>query len=124
VLATLDTTTALADTDQDALDALLDGLEPADENLAELFAELHSEPEEPQEEDDPGIDLSPEVLEHQDYIVLVFDNENDWQVAAQLLDIREVAELDPKTKGTTKKTNRGMGRVIPAKRLLDKFRRE
>lgn len=71
---------------------------------------------------EPGeLTIGPELLERHDYLVFYFDNEFDWKVATERLGV-----------GTTlggqvgKKTiqNKGIGRVLSGKRLLELLVRE
>jgi hypothetical protein len=65
--------------------------------------------------DIPELEISAELHERQDYLVIVFDNEFDWRVACDKLRVAAVAGAGNET-STMKQ--RGLGRVIPAARLL------
>lgn len=57
--------------------------------------------------------------EHHDYIVFLFDNVNDWVNAVSKLGIgKSPVSLSPKTKKI------GLGRVIPATKLIDLLNKE
>jgi len=60
--------------------------------------------------------IGPELLERHDYLVFYFDNEFDWQVACEKLEVS-------KTLGgqVGKKTiqSKGLGRVLDGTRLLE-----
>ena len=62
----------------------------------------------------PEYELSKEILEEHNYVVFTFDNSLDWNVAQDLLDIREVA----KPNYTDTYVQKGLGRVKDGKKLL------
>ena len=62
----------------------------------------------------PEYEISSEILEEHQYVVFTFDNSLDWNVAQDLLNIREVA----KPNYTDTYVQRGLGRVKSGKNLL------
>ena len=64
---------------------------------------------------DPEYEIGAELLERHDYLVFYFDNEFDWQVACEKLEVKKVYS-DQIGKRTIK--NKGLGRVIDGKKLL------
>lgn len=62
------------------------------------------------------LEISPELFERQDYLVIYFDNKFDWNVAHEKLGIKKVkcSEVKGKTLVQT-----GLSRVIPAERFLE-----
>lgn len=66
-------------------------------------------------EPEAELSISPELFERADYLVFAFDNELDWQVAVEALQVPQV--LSGKVGRSTFK-HRGLGRVLPAAKLL------
>lgn len=64
----------------------------------------------------PELEISPELHERQDYLLIAFDNEFDWNVACEKLNVHSVlcGKVGHKTIETA-----GVGRVIPARVLLE-----
>tara|TARA_R100000353_G_scaffold28089_2_gene23614 strand:+ start:736 stop:1341 length:606 start_codon:yes stop_codon:yes gene_type:complete len=62
----------------------------------------------------PEIEITEEILEEHNYIVFTFDNQLDWQVAKDLLNIKTVA----KAGYTDTYIQKGVGRVKKGKDLL------
>ena len=60
--------------------------------------------------------ISPELFERHDYLVFIFDNELDFQVAAQKFGLQSVKS---KKLGSSTIVHRGKGRVIEGKKLLE-----
>jgi hypothetical protein len=118
VLATLDPIGAMARSDSQKLDELLRQVKtesiPIQEMLAKVAEEagLYSGKVRGEEGE---YDISPELHERQDYLVLYFDNEFDWQVACQALEVRTV-ECPPVGSKTVKQ--RGLGRVVSGRKFL------
>lgn len=82
------------------------------EQLADMFADNNSEPAAPKK---PKMEISAELHERQDYLVITFDNEFDWLVACERLGIKTVESAQIET-STIKKT--GIGRVITSQKFL------
>lgn len=61
-------------------------------------------------------EITPELLERRDYIVIIFDSELDWNAACDLLKIGTVLDL-PNMGGRTI-PKKGTGRVITAQKFL------
>ena len=68
------------------------------------------------EEIEGEIEFSEELLLEHNYIVLYFDNEMDWQVACDKMDIKKV-----KNSQYSKRQTIGVGRVINGKKIIDKL---
>lgn len=62
------------------------------------------------------LQIGPELLERHDYLVFYFDNEFDWKVATERLGVGKVigGQVGKKTL-----TNKGLGRVLSGKVLLE-----
>ena len=71
-----------------------------------------------EEKIEPEYEISPELFERHDYIVFYFDNEFDWQVASERLELKKVKTAEIKQKSIEQK---GVGRLLPAKDLLKLF---
>jgi hypothetical protein len=117
-------TAELAEWDDDVLAATLHGLVTDDAALLdaagfdedELAAMVGLDDDgEGGENSKPKMVISPELHERQDYIVIVFDNDFDWMVATDRLNIK-TAEASKVETSTIKKT--GVGRVITSQEFL------
>jgi len=119
ILATFDPLTELADEDKKKRKALLRELRELKGQSLEfqmLLAGWDTAPEtESNGTDKPELEISAELHERQDYLVIVFDNEFDWKVACDKLGITTVE--GQKTETSTLE-RRGIGRVVQASRLL------
>lgn len=96
--------------DQDELDELMAGLDPEgrrDETEIALGESL--------KDVEPELRISPELHERQDYIVVLFDNQFDWQVACDRLGIERVR---CRKNGKSTIEQKGLGRVIRAQQLF------
>jgi len=71
-----------------------------------------------EEKIDPELEISPELFERHDYIVFYFENEFDWQVASEKFDLKQMKTAPIKQKSVEQK---GVGRLLPAKELLNLF---
>tara|TARA_R100000808_G_scaffold24903_2_gene59202 strand:- start:4777 stop:5397 length:621 start_codon:yes stop_codon:yes gene_type:complete len=67
------------------------------------------------DEDEPELEISPELFERHDYVLFYFDNEFDWNVISELFDLNAVYDPNKSKKMRTK----GLGRVIKGKKLLE-----
>lgn len=72
---------------------------------------------EEEEEKEPELEFTPELLEEHNYIVLYFDNQLDWQVAKEKFNIKAVHALDSR-EGYERK---GIGRVFKGSDILDRI---
>lgn len=86
------------------------GYDQAD--LDKLLAAL-----EPKAQTKGRVDLSPELLERQDYLVILFDNELDWQSVSDALALETVVSAP--ISGKTMEGSRGRAHVLTARRLVD-----
>jgi hypothetical protein len=68
------------------------------------------------EEEEAELTISPELFERHDYLVFYFDNEFDWQVAVERLEVPMVLSGQVGKRTLAKK---GLGRVLPASKLLE-----
>ena len=64
---------------------------------------------------EPEIEISPELFEAHNYLVLYFDNELDWQTAKDVFEIKSVVT------GRKGLVQKGQGRVIEGKKILKKL---
>jgi len=69
------------------------------------------------EEEKPEIEITPELMEAHNYVVLYFDNEMDWKVAVDVFGLKTVGALDSR-KGYERN---GIGRVINGKEILKRL---
>lgn len=129
LLMTLDPLTGMAETDGEALLALLrDADHPDGPGMTDLLQQLawSADPEA-----DPfaleGLDDGPgppemalQAFEHYDYVLLLYRDALDWQRAKELFGL--VDEGFTLRDGTTRKV--GLGRVIDGKRLFDLLEKE
>lgn len=101
----------LSTTDADLLKAALQNLSPAaitgysSIEIADLLAELAPPPEFP---------ITAKLNERHDYILIVVDNETDWQFLKNLAGVR--------TERSFKNDSIGEGRVVPFPRFLESLR--
>ena len=63
------------------------------------------------------IEFTKELMEENNYVVLIFDNMIDWESAKNVFELKQVQSLDSK-KGYRKV---GIGRVIDGKNILNKL---
>lgn len=99
---------------QDQEEGLLAGILEQDETDA-ILAELDEE-KAAEKKQAPQLEISPEMHERQDYLLIYFDNGFDWQAACDALGVTQVYSA-PVGKKTIRQ--KGLARVIPASRLLD-----
>lgn len=66
---------------------------------------------------DPELEITPELHESQNYIILAFDNDIDWQTAQEKLGIKSV--MSKASKKGTKYVQRGKSRVINGSSILE-----
>lgn len=64
----------------------------------------------------PELEITPELHERHDYIVVYFENAFDWQVAVERFGLKTVTA--PPAGGSTIKM-KGLGRVVPGAKLLE-----
>lgn len=104
-----------------AIDVIRAGNEKVVGFLPGQLASLMSAASESKNSEDVGkaeLEISPELHERHDYLLFIFDNEFDWQVACEAFGVKAV-RCEPNNKSTIKQT--GLGRVISAKELLAKI---
>ena len=71
--------------------------------------------EEDKENIEGEIEISPELFESHNYLLLYFDNELDWQTAKEVFDLKTVSN------GRKGMKQEGVGRVIEGKKILKKI---
>ena len=116
ILATLDPVTGLAKTNDAALTSLLEQIETESEAMQRMLDGLVKEDKAAGSAEQPELEISPELFERHDYLVFYFDNEFDWQVATEALGVKTVLSDQV---GGTKFRHKGIGRVLPASKLLE-----
>lgn len=123
LLATLDPLAGMAGKNDAALGKLLEQVDFRSDAVKDMLRGLvTSADEDPEDEvgEKPEIarqlEISPELFERQDYLVIAFDNQWDWQVVCERLGVETVANAVVDPKSTIRQ--KGLGRVVPAKRLL------
>ncbi len=119
LLATLDPLAGMATANKDALAELLGNVEFKSDAVSAMLNDILGN--RGSEDDDRAgqaaeLEISPELFERQDYLVVVFDNEWDWKVACERLGIHTVANATVDKTSTIKQ--KGLGRVVSAKVLL------
>lgn len=95
-------------------DELSELLPTEDLELINEFKDMEEETEEPE------VEITPEYLEEYNYVVVFFDNELDWNVFTEKIPLKTVKSVEPEDK--FKKIRKGTGRVIKAKRILEKLK--
>lgn len=116
ILATFDHIGSMAGVDKELLEQLVKDAHPQDENLDKLLANLNPRSNRnPIEEDVDEEIISPELFERQDYLIIAFDNEFDWQAACTKMGVGVVVST-PANRRTM--PQRGVGRVISGKDFL------
>jgi len=91
-----------------------------DVNIDDFRANFYEEDDDtgaPEEAEKPQFKISPEMFERQDYLVLAFENEFDWQVACEKLGVETVR--DPHQERTFRTTRKGLGRVLSGGKFLE-----
>ena len=116
ILATLDPLAALAKADDAALKGLLDQVETDSEAVREMLDGLVKDKGGAGQQPGAELEISPELFERHDYIVIYFDNELDWHVATEALGVKTVLSGQV---GGTKFRHKGIGRVLSAAKLLE-----
>lgn len=127
ILATLDTSTAMAKANPDALDALLEDISLSSHDmlnyLEHLSREAQAEREDEDEDgdgtdDDPGIEQM-ELLpyEHYDYVLVLARNVNDWHFLQEFCGLKKVNSCPIQGK---KKI--GLGRAIEASEFIRRLK--
>lgn len=89
--------------------------EEADALLASLNPDPDSNGDDPDDPGEPELAISPELLERHDYVVIYADNQLDWNVLSELLQLEKVYTAPVHGKTIKQK---GLGRVIPASKLF------
>jgi hypothetical protein len=120
VLATFDPLSAMAEANRDALAKLVAGIEikadPVAEMLKGILGDAAGGTAEAAARGAPELEISAELFERQDYILVIVDNQFDWQVLCDRLEIKTVGNRPSAETSTL--PQKGLGRVITAKRLL------
>lgn len=119
VLATLDPLGDLAELDKNKLQSLLQGLDPDSAALSSLIADLEAELGIGKEEAEPPMTLLDQAVQLEpakEYIVIVCDDEGDWDEIKAKLTLATVRRGGYKAGSSFDAT--GIERVIPAGRLL------
>jgi len=120
LLATLDPLTGMATENAEAKRQLLGELDVQEASLRKMIAEMLADTEGPEDEEggsDPNVGGPPEMElrphEHYDYVMVLARTTMEWNRLVELLELKEVA-----CPGRTKLTT-GIGRGIPARRLIE-----
>ena len=103
--------------DEDALKAELARLQEEDFDIGLTgFSEKEVEKmmEEVEEEEDPEVEFSEDLMLAHNYVVLYFDNDLDWQVAVDKFNLKNVKSCDP----AEKCQKVGIGRVVNGKDFI------
>ncbi len=118
ILATHDPLVGLAGVDHKALSRLVDTTNVNNPAAAAMLQSLTAKCAGERADGDPRqeLEITPELFERQDYLVVLFDNAMDWQVACERLGVKTVRNGVVDKKSTI--CPKGLGRVIPAKVLL------
>lgn len=103
--------------DEDALKAELNRLQEEDFDIGLTgFSqkEIEKMMEEVEEEEEPEVEFSDDLMLAHNYVVLYFDNDLDWQVAIDKFKLKNVKSCDP----AEKCQKVGIGRVINGKDFI------
>jgi len=116
-LAVFDMSTGLAGVDKLKLRELMDKVKTQSKPIMDMLKK-HAKTSgvEAGVTDEPEIKISPELYERQDYLVFYFENEFDWLVACEKFGVETVLTAQVGTKTLKQK---GMGRVLNGKLLVD-----
>ena len=61
---------------------------------------------------EPEIEISPELFESHNYVVLYFDNDLDWQTATEVFDLKTVKRKNERI------GDKGLGSVVAGSEIL------
>ena len=103
--------------DEDALKAELNRLQEEDFDIGLTgFSqkEIEKMMEEVEEEEEPEVEFSDDLMLAHNYVVLYFDNDLDWQVAIDKFKLKNVKSCDP----AEKCQKVGIGRVVNGKDFI------
>ena len=103
--------------DEDALKAEIERLQEDGFDMGLTgFSEKEIEKmmEEVEDEEDPEVDFSEDLMLAHNYVVLYFDNDLDWQVAVDKFKLKNVKSCDP----AEKCQKVGIGRVVNGKDFI------
>jgi len=115
-LATFDPLGAMAVRDKAAhVEVITMAREAAEESQALLDKLAQIDRDKGEAEGEPEQVIAPELFERRDYLVFVFDNEFDWQVACQRFGVQTQRSGDV---GARTIDHYGIGRVLPGKLLV------
>jgi len=122
IIALLNFTESMAGVDDERLQALMAEVKVDNPQLQETLEyearKMLPKTNKDKEEKEAGTyEISPELFERQDYLVFYFENEFDWQVACQRFGVHKV---EAGKVSTSTFERRGVGRVLPARVLLEK----
>jgi hypothetical protein len=123
IIAMLNFTESMADVDDERLTALMREVQVKDPQLQEVLTNQANKllpnrgnRENGEDGEEPEFQIAPELYERQDYLVFYFDNEFDWQVACDIFGVKTM--LAPASDARSSLMRKGVGRVLPGKRLL------
>jgi hypothetical protein len=123
VIATLHPTAEMAGTDENAQRDLLTGLESEEAELRKLIDEMLSRlGDEDGDEEEESNGEGPDAMylrphEHYDYVLILASTTNEWNILAELLDLKVVRR-------NSRKPKFGIGRGVKASRLIELLRGE
>lgn len=120
VLASYDPISAMAKKDKKALAELANTIEAQTAEARALIEQIAGT--DGRGEVEGELTISPELFERQDYLVFLFDNEFDWQVATEALGIKQVRSA-PVGGSSLTAQRKGIARALSAATLLDLLRR-
>jgi hypothetical protein len=116
ILATYDYMGSLAGIDRELFDQLLLAATPEDNNLIKLLNGLNPKRQtNPIGEEITEEKISPEMFERQDYLVIAFDDQFDWQMACTFFGVEMVTSQPV---GRRNLRQKGLSRVITGKDFL------
>jgi hypothetical protein len=119
LLATLDPLAGMATANKNTLNELLGNVEFKSDAVTAMLGDILGGPASGVDGKDKSVaelEISPELFERQDYLVVYFDNEWDWNVLCERLGVKTVANAIIDRSSTIKQ--KGLGRVVSAKVLL------
>jgi hypothetical protein len=119
LLATLDPLAGMVTTNKNALNELLEGVEFKNDAVNAMLSDIlggSASDSEAKAKRLAELEISPELFERQDYLVVYFDSEWDWNVLCERLGVKTVANATIDKTSTIRQ--KGLGRVVSAKVLL------